>query len=103
MWEFALLAVILTIGSIDDHIHLSILIRLFIQSMIATLFIVMGNIFTPFNRELIDIVFTVLGILVMINAINLIDILDGLAGNHDIFSNRRISIHAILLSSRYAL
>ena len=76
----ALLLVIFVVGVIDDRIHLSISIRLCIQFTIAGIFILSGNIVTPFPFHVLNVIFTFTGILAMINAINLIDIMDGLAG-----------------------
>lgn len=74
------LIVIFITGVVDDQKYLSVKIRLLIQSAVALLLIVGGNIahLTPWQP--INLLITFVGIVASINAINLLDILDGLAG-----------------------
>lgn len=77
--NIGLLSVIFIIGVIDDRYHLPIFIRLGIQITIAIGVMVFGNTFTPTDIPIINILLTMTGILIMINAVNMLDGMDGLA------------------------
>lgn len=84
--EIALLLIIFGVGVIDDRISLPIIPRLFAQLFAAVVLLLNGNIFTPLPWQAANYLLTVAGIVICINAVNLIDIMDGLSGGVSIFA-----------------
>ena len=75
---FSLFAIFI-LGFFDDKNGLKITTRLVIQIIIAICLISTGNILHLTDIAILDIVITTIGILFMINAMNILDILDGLS------------------------
>jgi len=69
---------IFLLGLVDDKYNLSIKTRLFIQSLIVVTLLSTGNIAHLSNIPAFDLAFTFIGIIFLINAMNILDILDGL-------------------------
>lgn len=78
--EIGALLVISLLGLVDDKFGLSIQIRWVFQALTVCLLIYSGNILNFSDNNTINIAFTCFGILFMINAMNILDIMDGLAG-----------------------
>ena len=84
--ELASLILLFEIGMIDDIRHLPVGWRLIIQIQIAIALAIAGNVFRPFAWNWLNYALTIIGIVVCINAINLLDIMDGLAGGISLFT-----------------
>jgi UDP-GlcNAc:undecaprenyl-phosphate GlcNAc-1-phosphate transferase len=70
---------ILIIGLIDDLKDLNFKIKIFFQFIVATILILFGMKIQFISPDYLAIIFTYLWIIGIINAINLIDIMDGLS------------------------
>ena len=78
--EISAIVIIFGVGVIDDSRHLPIAVRLITQATAAIILVSAGALFAPFSIKGINILITVLGIITCINALNLLDIMDGLTG-----------------------
>lgn len=78
--EIVALLVISILGLLDDKFGLSIGIRWVFQLFTVALLIGAGNILGLTDNYTVNVCFTCFGILFMINAMNILDIMDGLAG-----------------------
>ena len=86
---FAALSLILITGAIDDRFHVNAWIRFFIQFVAASLIVIygdakllhLGNLFGFGNLRLnwMSVPFSIVAVVLFVNAINLMDGLDGLA------------------------
>ena len=83
--ELAALVLLFEIGMIDDTRHVAVGWRLVMHIQIAIALLVAGNVFEPFPWRWANYTITILGIITCINAINLLDIMDGLAGGVSLF------------------
>ncbi len=83
--ELAALVLLFEIGMIDDHRPLTVVWRLIMQSQIALALVAVGNVFRPLPWDWANYILTIIGVVTCINAINLLDIMDGLAGGISLF------------------
>jgi len=67
-------------GLVDDKFHLSVKLRLSIHIFVAALTVSVGHLIRPTGIPAIDYFISFVGIIAMINAFNILDIMDGLAG-----------------------
>ncbi len=93
---FAIFSIFL-LGLFDDKLNLSVLMRLLVQLTIAIILISVGDILVLTNNFYFDFIFTLIGIMFMINAMNILDILDGLSSGITII----ILLNFILILSYY--
>jgi UDP-GlcNAc:undecaprenyl-phosphate GlcNAc-1-phosphate transferase len=77
--ELSCLAFVFFLGLLDDRYALSVHSRLISHCLVASILIFNGNIMSVFGYQWANILFTFGGIILMINAFNILDILDGLA------------------------
>ena len=83
--ELAALMLLFEIGMIDDHQPLTVGWRLIMHSQIALALVAVGNVFHLLPWDWANYALTFIGIVTCINAINLLDIMDGLAGGISFF------------------
>ncbi len=74
------LFVLFATGLIDDKYHLSVKLRLAIHVFVAALTVSVGHMIRPTGIPSVDYFISFVGIIAMINAFNILDIMDGLAG-----------------------
>lgn len=77
--ELTAIFALFILGLFDDIFNLSVLRRLFVELTIAIVLISVGDILIVTNNFYFDSIFTLIGIIFMINAMNILDILDGLS------------------------
>jgi len=77
--ELLSLFIMFILGLLDDKYNLSIKTRWIVQFAIAFSLIAVENVLNLTGIYIVDFIFTLIGILFMINAMNILDILDGLA------------------------
>lgn len=77
--ELIALFTMFILGFLDDKHDLGLRIRWFVQFGVAFALMAVGNVLDLTGIFLLDVIFTTIGILFMINAMNILDILDGLS------------------------
>ena len=90
--EIIAIAAIFTVGIIDDSFHVPVAIRMIFQCCIAGLLVFGGAIFAPTPYTAMNILITIVGIVAGVNALNLLDIMDGLAGGVSFFAILGLSV-----------
>ncbi len=84
---FMIVMIFMIIGIIDDKIELHSKTKLFLQIILASITIIAGIQFEGFNFQYINMLVTFFWIIGIVNAVNLIDGLDGLAAGISLISN----------------
>ena len=87
---YCALLILLIVGAVDDRVHLPAFVKFGMQFVAAALVVFpggavlqsLGNLFGlgPFDLGMVSIPFSIVAVVLLINAINLMDGLDGLAG-----------------------
>jgi len=100
--ELGVLGIMFILGVSDDKFDLSIRFRWIIQFIVAFSLMAVGNVLNLTGIFPLDILFTLIGILFMINAMNILDILDGLAaGITVIILGAFIIINSMLVGNEF--
>ena len=87
-------AALLTVGTIDDRVGLGIGPRLIVEVGAGALLFYGGVAWSPFGNEAADLLLTVIFVVAVVNAYNLMDNLDGAAPTVALVSAAGIAIYA---------
>ena len=100
--ELITFLIIFILGVLDDRFNISIKSRLLVQFLVSILLISIGDVLNLTGIYGVDILMTIFGVVFIINAMNILDILDGLAaGITSIILGTFVFINSMIIGNEF--